>query len=1409
MILAYVSSQKHHPMKTHHHPPALRKTSICLLLLLFACISAISAQQNPNNQHFADLHPDSVIQMNPRQSQMLFEPGEVLVRFHDDVEVSLSDKNGMAQIGVSSVDAILEAHQVVEAGKLIPGAERLTDKETLTAPTGQEFERPSLHNIYLLRTEVEPYELFPLIEALEDDPDVLYAEPNYIYTAVGAKPLSPALSAEEMQEWVQNKKGDNDPPKNDEGLEPNDPFFDQQWWIEAVNAHLAWEQSTGDTTEVIAILDTGVDWQHPDLQNKIWTNPDEIENGQDSNGNGFVDDIRGWDFINNNNNPMDDNSHGTHVAGIAAAEADNDIGIAGVSWGARIMPVKVLQSSGAGTVANIVQGVNYASENGATVINMSLGSYAYSMALEDALANAYATTALVAAGGNDGLCIGPGTNCAPMFPAALSFVLGVEATEQLGSLTHFSNFDQDGPIYSAYPDLWNYEIKAPGQALWSTIPGGSYGSYSGTSMAAPIVAGAVSIYNSVYPDHSQELMWANLIHKSSDHMDIHAALEGLDGPRLGIVSHMLVDTLYGGDADGNPDAGETIELWYTLRNTGMQANDVHVGIRMGEFEDPGVADIINSLSYVGSISPYATRTNEQNPFKIAIADDVVHNRDIVFEAYAYNQGATDTIFQPLVLTVEHGTELIGVMDSTMTLYPNHLYLVNQSFRVAAGAQLIIKPGTEIAVYPEQSIDVRGSVMAHGTPDSLIVFRSNTQDGQGFNFSHTDEADSEFTYCKFVNLYGPIVGGMSSVAFIEHSIFDGCDHLRGFASFRNNVIKNDKPRWNRIFYNVEGPIEYNNIYNSTDPFFQIPATLDGVEMNYNNFVNNKKTLTRLRNSDWNGHSNNFIANYPSFIETGGSEDILNISEQYWGSTDEDAPHSMVHDFWDDNQLPMANFDPILMQPSAEAHGLVWKVLVNGADAQDEFVEPVGVGQQRFDVYFNRPMDVDYTPNVSFGVRYPYTQRAVTDNKSWSADSTVFTAWKTVQLYTGDGINRVRVTGARDPEGFEIPPEHFRFEFLIDAAGAASANFMATPGMGRIDLTWDEADDLDDFLGYNMYRFEHVTDTTFTDPVLLNTELILDTEHTDYDVLPGDRYYYYYKLLRTNMIESDSSRVVSTIPHTADPGDANGDYEVDVLDIISIVAYMLDQNPQPFIFEAADVNQDGIINVLDIVGVVQLINGDKEGFMPHITTHPDPAIIHLNKDVIQIESDGQLTAIQFELNTAFPDQVELSSALPGFELAWQKTDDGVFGFLFNMQNNTIPEGVTEIIHIQHQNPDLAWGEIFGADPDGQIVEILTEPVGISEQEHLPDELQLDIFPNPARDVLNIEYTLPMAADVEVVFYDIYGRHIGSANFAAQKSGLNTHVINVRSHNLPEGIMLCRVTARGHQGGLLQKTQKVVIW
>ena len=245
---------------------------------------------------------------------------------------------------------------------------------------------------------------------------------------------------------------------------PNDPDYGQQWALSKINAPAAWNVTTGTVTITIAILDTGIDLGHPDLATKIWTNPGEIPaNGLDDDRNGKIDDVHGWHFFHSgaeNAFVQDDNGHGTHVAGIAAAAMNNGIGVAGVAWRAQIMPVKVLDEYGSGWLSDVAAGIVYASDQGAKIINVSLGGSALSQTLCDAVAYASQTTGalVVAAAGNTGGAV--------LYPAACDHVPAVAATDRADQRAYFSNLgpqvDLAAPSVDIYSTWYQSGLQASG-----------------------------------------------------------------------------------------------------------------------------------------------------------------------------------------------------------------------------------------------------------------------------------------------------------------------------------------------------------------------------------------------------------------------------------------------------------------------------------------------------------------------------------------------------------------------------------------------------------------------------------------------------------------------------------------------------------------------------------------------------------------------------------------------------------------------------------------------------------------------------------------------------------------------------------------------------------------------------------
>jgi subtilisin family serine protease len=261
----------------------------------------------------------------------------------------------------------------------------------------------------------------------------------------------------------------------------------QDWALNSINAPEAWAQGYTGQGVIVAVVDTGVDFNHPELNSQIYVNPGEIAgNGIDDDHNGYVDDTSGWDFYSNDNYADDGNGHGTHVAGIIAAAA-NGFGVTGVAPGAKIMPVRVLGSDGSGSSNSVAAGIRYAVDNGADIINMSLGG-SLSTVIQSAIQYAQQHNVLVvSAAGND-------SGAMPTYPARLS--------ASLSNLISVGAYNSSN-VHASFSDLVGasgaVQVDAPGVAIYSTYLNGQYATLSGTSMATPEVSGLAALTLSANP----------------------------------------------------------------------------------------------------------------------------------------------------------------------------------------------------------------------------------------------------------------------------------------------------------------------------------------------------------------------------------------------------------------------------------------------------------------------------------------------------------------------------------------------------------------------------------------------------------------------------------------------------------------------------------------------------------------------------------------------------------------------------------------------------------------------------------------------------------------------------------------------------------------------------------------------
>jgi thermitase len=264
---------------------------------------------------------------------------------------------------------------------------------------------------------------------------------------------------------------------------PDDPLFPRQYGLPSppgISATGAWDHRT--KCGRLATLDSGAQLNHPDLEGNLWHNPDEIKgNHKDDDHNGYVDDYYGVDIYDGSGGGADADGHGTHVAGIVGAHGDNALGVTGVCWKAQIMPIRFMNANGRGSTSNAVAGIEYAIHEHAKVLNCSFGSSSTSSALKDAVGDAKKKgVLLVVAAGNDGDSI----DKHPEYPAAYTYanILAVAATTSSDALASFSNYGSK-----------SVDLAAPGDSIWSTYLNSGYKQLSGTSMAAPYVAGAAAM----------------------------------------------------------------------------------------------------------------------------------------------------------------------------------------------------------------------------------------------------------------------------------------------------------------------------------------------------------------------------------------------------------------------------------------------------------------------------------------------------------------------------------------------------------------------------------------------------------------------------------------------------------------------------------------------------------------------------------------------------------------------------------------------------------------------------------------------------------------------------------------------------------------------------------------------------
>ncbi|TXD53447.1 T9SS type A sorting domain-containing protein [Polaribacter sp. IC063] len=794
---------------------------------------------------------------------------------------------------------------------------------------------------------------------------------------------------------------------------------------------------------------------------------------------------------------------------------------------------------------------------------------------------------------------------------------------------------------------------------------------------------------------------------------------------------------------------------------------------------------------LGSISAYANLQDLTKSLKVEIAENVANNVNIKFNLKVWSgpdkEYLTSTEY---VINVKNSVLLFGVISEDLTLYPDKEYLVSDNLIMSGDATLFIKPGVILKIADEKKINLfdTSRIEAVGKKDSLIVFRAeNTYwAGIGFTSSNTNKSILEYVIYRDVN---------------NRHIFPDADNLK----LKNSVITGCYSFWllrDTFITKYNNNISYHNNFYENKTIY---LAMDGysskatISQFYSNYINNESRNSsspsgiRFNYNKASFEKINIFNNVVSFsfYNNGSSEPF----KAYLGSGYESKYRNVVKDALNDSDLPgLFNSDSISKTPYEEAHSIVWKVLVNGKDAQDEYdlMDPVGVGTHKFDIYFNREMDKTKPPQVSYGVREPYNQKIISEEGTWSADGKIYAVTHEVKIGAADGINRIRVQDARDLDWFDIPVEDSRFNMLVQSAGSASTGFLATAGLGEIALEWVEPseDELEDVLGYNMYRYEAITDTTFTASQKINENLISGVTFEDFEVEEEVKYFYQYKILRTNFEETDFSTTVTTQPLTSKLGDSNGDFEVNVNDLLQNVDYILGSNPTPFIFNAADVNKDATINVLDISGTVDLIlnpSSDKTATKgaSSINYYSNDAVgdatFYWEGNDLYVTSEYEITGIQLAFDKDLKHTI--NEDLPNFEWLNYEQEGYKVTMMYSFGDVRLPAGKTKLF-----TKTSAAENLFNIDKavvattnGGKLTALYEDKtvLGIDAPEQGAVSKIFTVGPNPTAGLLNVFYYLPEQMDkVRMAAYDLQGKVIWTNDSFKNTSGQTNTAVDLSS-------------------------------
>jgi subtilisin family serine protease len=1225
-----------------------------------------------------------------------------------------------------------------------------------------------------------------------------------------------------------------------------------------VNAPNVWALGFTGEEIVVAVLDTGVNYNHNDLNGNMWTHPE------------FP--FHGWSFVDNNNNPMDVHGHGTHCAGTVAGNGASG-SETGVAPGAAIMALKVLDNSGGGTEAGVWAAIEFSVEYGAHIMSLSLGwrhiwnpdRSTWRTTMNNALA---AGVVASVAAGNEGSGSAPsnvrtpGDVPPPWLHPDQTLLGGISAVVSVGATDindNMASFSSRGPVtWQAIPPFNDYpynpgmglirpDISAPGvdvKSLSASNPSG-YTTMSGTSMATPCAAGVMALMLSKNPNLLPEdicqileetaVMIGGATSKNnnsgSGRIDALEAINATSFPGPVYAYHEINDIA--GNNDGLINPSELIQLSVALQNT---SDDIYNNINATLTTSSPYITITNDAQFYGTFNPGDTILIE-NGFSFQVADNIPGGHEIHFAIEtsdgieAWPSEFMDVATAPNLTSgniivhdpngnnngnLDPGEEAtlmiptlnIGQLDSepaTVTLSTDSEYVTI----LTGTAQLGI-------------ITAGGSVMA----EFPVTVSEDAPIGQNFTLLYIIEAGT-YTIEKY---YYPKIG----IIFDNFETGDFSAHDWAFGGNLPWTITDSNP-YEGQYSAKSGAITHNQS--------------SQMIMDYDVGINDSISFYRRVSSEGNNDLLKFYINNVMVGEWSGNIPWGRVAfpvtpgfKTFKWEYVKNASTSIGEDCaWVDYIIfPALASCPgprNLTASSVTANTAIISWTPGGLETEWDIVYgTAGFDPNSAGTLIENITSVPYTLTGLTGVSvYDFYIRSYCEDdeiSGWSGPTTFTTLCDIFELPYLEPFGTVALDCWSFPEGQGNWAFGTSYTPPSSISGAPNAFFSWSPTQTNYSYSFTSplmdgtnmADiKLDFILFINNYSGSTVENMAVEYKALDATEWTLlelfttaglgsgNAEHIrtnqELDGMDGNLFQIRFRAHGPNSWNINGWGLDDIHVHGEFmpdlPGDANCDSEVNVLDAITTVNSIMGNNPEPFCWDNADVTEDGIINVLDIIATVNIImSGSKTS---PFEIHSSAVHIFMNRDGIILESDGTLAGLQFEITGLSP--ADLKFELSGFEFVSTEKDGKILGLIFSFNNTPVPAGIINLFSFNNLNVEPDWGAVVAGNLNAEEVPVFKHIEG--KDLFFEGDFEVSAYPNPAQGRFVVETKLPFAGEANIQIKDVTGRMAASLHQGLLSAGVHTFSLN-QNARLSPGIYFLKVDLKpvAQSGEAVSRNVRLII-